>query len=122
MKISKLKIFEKITDYADGTCRDIIFSGVKWSGIKSYIQKLVNIYSNVEWHVRSPEDEAVDYDKQNGMMWHLARDYAFYAELHKRNKSPSKAKEYLSKAIDIFKECGADGWVGKYEKELATLA
>jgi len=23
--------------------------------------------------------------------------------------------------IGIFKECGADGWVTKYEKELATL-
>jgi tetratricopeptide (TPR) repeat protein len=66
-------------------------------------------------------NKAIDYDKQNGIIWHLARDYAFYAELHKRKKSPSKAKEYLSKAIDIFKECGADGWVGKYEKELAEF-
>jgi hypothetical protein len=33
----------------------------------------------------------------------------------------SKAKENLCKAIEIFKECGADGWVDKYEKELAQL-
>ena len=33
-----------------------------------------------------------------------------------------KAKENLSKAIEIFKDCGADGWVDKYEKELATLS
>jgi len=34
---------------------------------------------------------------------------------------PSKAKENLNKAIEIFTECGADGWVDKYEKELAEL-
>jgi hypothetical protein len=29
------------------------------------------------------------------------------------------AKEKLSKAIEIFKECGADGWVKRSEEELA---
>ena len=33
-----------------------------------------------------------------------------------------KAKENLNKAIEIFTECGADGWVDKYEKELATIS
>jgi hypothetical protein len=33
----------------------------------------------------------------------------------------SKAKEALNKAIEIFKKCGADGWVKKNEKELAAL-
>ncbi|MCP4629561.1 MAG: tetratricopeptide repeat protein [bacterium] len=28
------------------------------------------------------------------------------------------AQQYLTRAIDIFKECGADGWVERYEKEL----
>jgi len=31
-------------------------------------------------------------------------------------------KENLAKVIDIFKECGADGWVKKYEDELASLS
>ena len=55
------------------------------------------------------------------MMWQLAKDYTLYAELFKRKGDLSKARENLSKAIEIFKECGADGWVEKYEKELATL-
>ena len=33
-----------------------------------------------------------------------------------------KARENLGKAIEILKECGADGWVNKYEKELALLS
>jgi hypothetical protein len=43
-------------------------------------------------------------------------------ESHKRKAEPSKAKENLNKAIEIFKECGADGWMGKYEKGLAKLS
>jgi len=56
------------------------------------------------------------------MRWNLAQDYALYAELFKRKKDPSKAKETLNTAIEIFKECGADGWVERYEKELASLS
>jgi hypothetical protein len=55
------------------------------------------------------------------MRWNLARDYALYAELFKRKDDLPKAGENLSKTIDIFKECGADGWVEKYEKELAEF-
>jgi len=39
-------------------------------------------------------------------------DHALYAELFKRKGDQSKAKENLNKAIEILKECGADGWVG----------
>ena len=55
-------------------------------------------------------------------MFKLGQDYAFYAELFKRKGDQSKAKETLNKAIEILKECGADGWVEKYEKELASLS
>jgi tetratricopeptide (TPR) repeat protein len=65
--------------------------------------------------------KAVEADKRNGMMWQLAKDYSLYAELLKRKDDRSKAKENLNKALEIFKECGADGWVEKYEKELAAL-
>jgi len=39
--------------------------------------------------------------------------------MFRRKGDQSKAKENLNKAIEIFKKCGADGWVEKYEKELA---
>jgi hypothetical protein len=41
--------------------------------------------------------------------------------LFKRKGDTLKARENLGKAIEIFKECDADGWVERYEKELATL-
>ena len=76
-------------------------------------------------HISEAEDwiqKAIESNKRNGMMWYLAKDYALYAELFNRKGDLSRAKENLSKAVDIFKECGADGWVGKYEKELAALS
>jgi len=85
-----------------------------------------NILLNIAGrHISKAEDwitKAIEADKRNGMMWQLAQDYALYAEFYKRKNDPSKAIENLNKAIEIFKECGADGWVEKYEKELASLS
>jgi len=66
--------------------------------------------------------KAIRADDKNGIRWNLGMDYAFYFELFKRKGDLSKAKENLNKAIDILKECGATGWVEKYEKELAELS
>ena len=32
-----------------------------------------------------------------------------------------KAKDNLNKTIGVFKECGADGWVKKFERNLTEL-
>jgi tetratricopeptide (TPR) repeat protein len=65
--------------------------------------------------------KAIETDKRNGTIWNLGRDYAHYAELFKRKGDQPKAREKLNKAIEIFKECGADGWVKKTEDEMAAL-
>jgi len=66
--------------------------------------------------------KAIEANERHGMRWHLAADYALYAELVKRKGDLAEAKENLTKAVEIFKECGADGWVKKYEEELASFA
>jgi len=66
--------------------------------------------------------KAIEVDTSNNMMFHLAKDYALYAEFFKRKNDTTKAKRNLNQAIDIYKECGADGWVDKAEKELKTLS
>ena len=66
--------------------------------------------------------QAIEADERHGMISELGQDYAVYAGLLKRKGDLSKAKENLGRAIKILKECGADGWVEKYEKELATLS
>ena len=60
----------------------------------------------------------MEADERNGMMWHLGRDHALYAEFFKKRGEQSKAKENLAKAIEILKKWGADGWVKKYEEEI----
>ena len=64
-------------------------------------------------------NKAIEADKKNNMLWHLASDYALYAKFYEQKGNQLKAKETFNKAIVIFKECGADGWVERYEKELA---
>jgi tetratricopeptide (TPR) repeat protein len=76
-------------------------------------------------HISEADDwvkKAIEADKRNDTMWSLGCDYVFYAELFKRKGDQTKVKENLNKAIVIFKECGADGWVKKYEEELASFA
>ena len=65
--------------------------------------------------------KAINANQKNGQTWNLGKNYVFSAELFKQRNKNLEAKENLSRAINMFKECGADGWVQKYENELAEL-
>jgi tetratricopeptide (TPR) repeat protein len=93
---------------------------------EGWIQRYIGeILLNVDdQHISESEhwiQKAIEADQKNRMMFHLGQDYALYAELFKRKGDRLKAREILGKAIEILKECGADGWVEKYEKELFIL-
>jgi class 3 adenylate cyclase/tetratricopeptide (TPR) repeat protein len=97
---------------------------IKW--IKGIVLNHIGkILLNIDdQHFSEAEDwikRAIETNQKYGMMWNLAQDYALYADLFKRKSDLQKAQENLTKAIEIFSECGADGWVEKYEKELAVL-
>jgi flagellin-specific chaperone FliS len=95
-----------------------VFEG---SNARSIGEILLNINDQ---HISQAEEwikKGIETNKRNGMMWEIGRDYALYAELFIGKGDQSKARENLNRAIKIFKECGADGWVKKYEKELAAL-
>ena len=75
-------------------------------------------------HMNEAEDwikKAIEADTRYGMMGFLGRDHALYAELLKRKGDLPEAEENLNKAIEILKECGADGWVKKYQEALAEM-
>jgi class 3 adenylate cyclase/tetratricopeptide (TPR) repeat protein len=85
---------------------------------KHLAEILLNLDSD---HLDTAENwilEAIEADKRNGMKFYLGRDYVLSAEIYQRKGDQAKAKKDMNQAIDIFKECGADGWVQKYEKEL----
>ncbi len=101
-------------------------SAAKTKAYKGWIWRYMGeILLNIDDHHISEAEEwikrAIEADNKNGMMWHLGRDYALYAEFFNRKGDQPKAIENLGIAIDILKECGADGWVEEYEKELAAL-
>ena len=94
---------------------------------EGWIQRYIGeILLNIDdQHISEAEhwiQKAIEADQRNRTMFHLGKDYALYAELFKRKGDRLKARENLGKTIEIFKECDADGWVEKAEKELATLS
>ncbi len=75
-------------------------------------------------HIHEAEDwvkKAIEADEKNGTMFNLGSDYALYAELLKRKGDLIKAKEKMNKAIEIYRVCGADGWLKKAQHDLAAI-
>jgi tetratricopeptide (TPR) repeat protein len=98
----------------------------KTKSLEGYMRRYLSaIVFNVDVKRLSEAEDwikkAIEDDSRNGSRFSLALDFAHYAELCKRKGDPAMAKENLSKAIEIFKECGADGWVKKYEEALAAI-
>jgi tetratricopeptide (TPR) repeat protein len=99
----------------------------KMRATEGWIQRYIGeILLNIDdKHMSEAENwiqKAIEADQKNRTMFQLGKDYALYAELFKRKGDRLKAQENLGRAIEILKECGADGWVEKYEKELAKLS
>jgi tetratricopeptide (TPR) repeat protein len=95
--------------------------------VEGWVQRYIGeILLNIDdKHVSEAEhwiQKAIEADQKNRTMFQLGKDYALYADLFQRRGDKLKAQENLGKAIEILKECGADGWVEKYEKELAKLS
>ncbi len=88
-------------------------------------KRLSEIFINIDGdHWSDAENwlkQAIEIDKNNGVISELGLDYVLYAELSRHKGDRSKAKELLGKAIELFKECEADGWEKKYEKEMAEM-
>ena len=99
----------------------------KVRAIEGYLQRYIGeILLNIDdQHISEAEhwiQKAIEADQRNRMMFHLGKDYNLYAELFKRKGDRLGARENLGKVIQIFKECGADGWAEKAEKELVALS
>jgi class 3 adenylate cyclase/tetratricopeptide (TPR) repeat protein len=66
--------------------------------------------------------KAIDADEGNGMKFHLGLDHALYGEFFERQGDRTGAQKEFGKTIEVLRECGADGWVERYEKKLASLS
>jgi len=75
-------------------------------------------------HIREAEDwvrKAIEADEKNGTIFNLGSDYALYAELLQRKGDLTEAKEKINKAIEIYRVCGADGWLKKAQADLVAI-
>ena len=59
--------------------------------------------------------EAILNHEQRGMKWDLARDWMVFAEFLKLQGRSEEEKDYLTKALRLFSQCGAEGWCRKIE-------
>jgi len=94
-----------------------------WSGM---MQRAIGeiLLNSGDKHFSEAEDwlqKAIKTNEENRMMFELALSYYVHAKFFKQKGDQQKARENQGKAIEILKECGADGWVEKYEKELDEL-
>ena len=55
-------------------------------------------------------ETAILSHQQLVMKWDLASDYVVFAELLKLQGRAEEEKDYLTKALLLFSECGAEGW------------
>ncbi|MBM3165887.1 MAG: zinc-ribbon domain-containing protein [Chloroflexi bacterium] len=89
------------------------------------IRYIAEILLNIDdRHISEAEEwvkKAIEADKRNGTMWDLGMAHSLYAVLLKRKGDLPGAREKLNKAIEIYKECGADGWLKKAQADLAAI-
>ena len=64
---------------------------------------------------------AIAADQRNDTKWCLGQDYAIYAEVCRFKKDQGGERDNLCKAVEIFSECGADGWVAFYKSRLGAI-
>jgi len=123
--LMRTKVMNKEKDI-DWDFLDLSVSNNKLKSFETLLFKyLGDIFLHVDdVHVSEAEHwyrKAIETGEKDGMIHDVGMTYASYSELFRREGARSKAREQLGKAIEIFKECGADGWVEKAEKELAAL-
>ena len=98
---------------------ELIYHYVRKNRVKIYEGCMARYAGDIllhldKYHLAAAEawiGKAIEADKRNGMRCNLGMDYAVYGEYFRVKGESSKAKESLERAIGIFKECGADGWV-----------
>jgi len=86
---------------------------------------IAEIFLNIDnQHMSEAEawiKRSIDFDTKHAIPWYLGRDYILYADWFKKKGDIQGVKEQLTKAIDFFRECDADGWVTRTEKVLEDI-
>jgi class 3 adenylate cyclase/tetratricopeptide (TPR) repeat protein len=123
--LTRIAAFNNVPDIH----QDVIFqqySDIKIKILEGWIANCIgDILLNLgDQHMNEAEQwisKAIEANSKNGAMYYLGRDHVLYADLLIRRGDLVKAREHLTRGIEIHRECGADGWAKKYEEDLLTL-
>lgn len=66
-------------------------------------------------------NEAIKTSGNKNMQWHLGKDYLTYAKILGVREDLSKSRQFFIKALEKFKQCGANGWEKLTEKEMTQV-
>ncbi len=66
-------------------------------------------------------EKAIEADQKHEMWLNLGKDYALYADLFDRMDDRTKTLEMLNRARELFRQCGADGWVDCTDEKIQQL-
>jgi len=102
------------------------YDGIKMKLLEGFMARYIGeiLLKMDEAHLRSAEnwiEKAMVADKRNGAMWLLGCDYELYAELFRHKGDLRGVRENLNKAIETFRECGAEGRMKGAERKLTAL-
>ena len=67
-------------------------------------------------------EHAIAADATNGLRLELAKDHVCSAAIHQRAGETERMRESLTRARDIFQECGAEGFAEEMDRRLAAEA
>ena len=117
-----VKILNQSLDF-DLSALNKLYQGISVNVLKALIQPYI---AKVLIKTEPPQyDDAEVWIKRSiatnekyGTKTFSWKPYVVYSEFFQRRNNLPQASEQMTKAIDIMKECGADGWVDRYEKEL----
>jgi class 3 adenylate cyclase/tetratricopeptide (TPR) repeat protein len=102
-------------------CRSIKARGYEAWGLKNLADIECQRGKLPSHEVESRYGEAMALAQELGMRPLVAHCHRGLGVLYGRSGDKDRGREQYGKAIDILRQCGADGGVEKYEKELAVL-
>ncbi|MGB6065335.1 MAG: adenylate/guanylate cyclase domain-containing protein [Desulfomonilaceae bacterium] len=96
---------------------------LKNTKLKLYSGKMARHLAEILLDLGEPHFEEVESwvkaailnHEETGMKWDLASDYLVFAQFMKSQGRPEQEKDYLNKALSLFKQCGAEGWCRRIE-------
>jgi len=95
-----------------------------WDGFlrRNIGEILMHIDASGPGEAESWINQAIEADQNNGVGLNLGRDYVLASEFYLRQEDPEQAKKSLQKAMQVFSDCGADGFLKRAEMKWASIS